>query len=191
MKEPTPLCPTHAKPGCPPSPSTETSSSAEFSHSDKPACCNYKTEVLWHHAKPLTALYLNISYLPPSPPNYFFLKENHRVTERIRKEKDMLRWRSSSDAILSASATRCAGLIETPHQTITTASTLANLKTGLNKGGDRLYGRGKDCSPWDRQAQCRDQPPALLTDSQFLCFNAAGLSQVPLPPKKEVSLPRH
>lgn len=113
------------------------------------------------------------------------------MTERIRKEKDMLRWRSSSDAILSASATGCAGLIETPHQTITTASMLANLKTGLNKGGDRLYGRGKDCSPWGREAQCRDQPPALLTDSQFLCFNAAGLSQVPSPPKKQVSLPRH
>lgn len=53
----------------------------------------------------------------------------------------MLHWRLSSDAVLSASATSSAGLIETPRQTIATASTIANLKTGLKKGGDRLQGR--------------------------------------------------
>lgn len=44
-------------------------------------------EVLWHHAKPLTALYLNISCLPThthTHTNYFFLKENHSD----RKDKE-------------------------------------------------------------------------------------------------------
>lgn len=42
-------------------------------------------EVLWHHAKPLTALYLNISCLPPSPPK-LLLPEGKPQSDRKDKE---------------------------------------------------------------------------------------------------------
>lgn len=51
------------------------------------------------------------------------------------------------DALLSAGATGCAGLIETSPQTLSAASRLKNLKTGLKKGGDGTPGKRRAALP--------------------------------------------
>ena len=126
-----------------------------------------KLQDLMAPCKAADSFHLNIScfsFIPPSQT----ISSQRATRERDRQQQDGLCWRPSSDAMLSAGAAGRAGLTE-----ITAASTPADLKAGLKQRGAGLRGRCK-------HGRCRAQPPALLTDSPLLCFNAAGWNQLPL-----------
>lgn len=77
------------------------------------------------------------------------------------------------DAPPSAGATGCAGLIETSPQTVSPASRLKNLKTGLKKGGDGVPDKGRAAVPR------ADKPGAEPNWLQYRRFEA-----VPSPQKE-------
>lgn len=75
------------------------------------------------------------------------------------------------DALPSAGATGCAGLIETSPQTVSAASRLKNLKTGLKKGGDGVPGKGRAAVPR------ADKPGAEPNWLQYRRFEAVPSPQ--------------
>lgn len=101
-------------------------------------------------------------------------------------EKDTLRWRSTSDAVLWAAAAGSAGITGTPPQGGTTASPLKNLKTGLKKGGDGLEGRRGAVPPGQSSAS---SPP--YTQPFFFFASLQRVWTCSLSPQKEGSLPKH
>lgn len=132
-----------------------------------------KLEIFWHHAKPLTAVHLNISWRFFGgffvggfffPKNYFFPERKpQRETEMRKKEKDTLRWhRATMLCYQECYRLRWVNRDATPDYYCCLHA--CEFKDRTNEGRGQAAGQGTSCSPQGRQAPCRAQPPALLAD---------------------------